>query len=345
VFPGTHADESHYAEIVREKANTQAHIVAPTHTRFMAQASDFVWHNELPVGSASQFAQWCVFAEAKAAGVTVLLDGQGADEALGGYEQYFRLYLKALADVGDHDRLAQEEPLIRERYPLALAPATHSLRDRLPLRLRHFVANSAGKGSSYLYLLKPDLAQRVSDEIGYREEAGLHPLAAALRQDSFGRFLTTLLRYGDRNSMAHSREVRLPFCDHRIAEFVLGLPPALLMGEVQTKRLIREGLRAYLPDAIRTRWNKQGFRPPQDLWFADPAFLDFVQDTLTAARAETGRLYTRGALDKMMARIRQGELSLGWTLWHPFILELWRSGFVDRIKTERAAIRTAGIAA
>jgi len=103
---------------------------------------------------------------------------------------------------------------------------------------------------------------------------GLDPLANALEQDSFGRCLTTLLRYGDRNSMAHSREVRLPFCDHRIAEFVFRLPPHLLMGEVQTKRLLRESMHGILPEGIRTRWNKQGFRPPQDLWLQSPAFLD-----------------------------------------------------------------------
>ena len=57
--------------------------------------------NELPVGSTSQFAQWCVFRLAKEHGVTVLLDGQGADELLGGYEQYFSAYLAALAsDAG-----------------------------------------------------------------------------------------------------------------------------------------------------------------------------------------------------------------------------------------------------
>ena len=82
---------------------------------------------------------------------------------------------------------------------------------------------------------------------------------SALYQDSFHHNLTTLLRYGDRNSMAHSREVRLPFCDHRIAEFVLKLPPSMLMGHTQTKRLLRESMSGLIPTEIQQRWNKQGF--------------------------------------------------------------------------------------
>lgn len=345
VFPGTYADEAAFASTVIESANTTAHFVEPTPERFIAEADQFIYHNELPVGSASQFAQWCVFAKAKEVGVTVLLDGQGADEALGGYEQYFALYVAALAEVGDTARLDRELSAIRARYPLALAPPGRSLRDRLPLGLRHFIANRVGKGSSYLYLLKPDVAYAVQGEVGYRSEAGRHALAAALRQDSFGRFLTTLLRYGDRNSMAHSREVRLPFCDHRIAEFALGLPPHLLMGEAQTKRLIREGLRDYLPDTIRARWNKQGFRPPQDLWFENRQFLEMVQDTLSAANSLITRYYEPGAIARLLQRVRNGELALGWTLWQPFMLALWHKHFVDHLtSTKRAAMNESSAA-
>ena len=71
-----------------------------------------MWLNELPVSSSSQFAQWCVFDLARAQGVTVLLDGQGADESLGGYEQYFAVYLEALRECGDIDRLESEADFV-----------------------------------------------------------------------------------------------------------------------------------------------------------------------------------------------------------------------------------------
>ena len=340
-FPGTPADEWSYAEQVVEATGVRSHVTEPTVARFMAELPQFMWYNELPVGSSSQFAQWCVFELAKEHGVTVLLDGQGADETLGGYEQYFALYVEALREWGDTARLAEELPKIRARYPLALTPAARGLRDRLPFRFRHWLSNRFGIGSSLLYGLGADVAERVARQNALLRKPGLDPLANALEQDSFGRYLTTLLRYGDRNSMAHSREVRLPFCDHRIAEFVFRLPPQLLMGEVQTKRLLRESMRGILPEGIRARWNKQGFRPPQDLWFQSPAFLRLVHDTLGSRSFRESPYWTSGWWQKALERVEQGQLRLGWTIWHPFILEQWRRALLGPLQAQHGQARRA----
>jgi asparagine synthase (glutamine-hydrolysing) len=69
--------------------------------------------------------------------------------------------------------------------------------------------------------------------------------------------------------MAHSREVRLPFCDHRIAEYLFSLPPELLVGDGQVKRVLRLAIRGLVPDAIVGR-PKQGFVPPQQNWLVGP---------------------------------------------------------------------------
>jgi asparagine synthase (glutamine-hydrolysing) len=338
-FPGTPADEWAYAEQVVQATGVVSHVTEPTVERFMHDLPDFIWYNELPVGSSSQFAQWCVFRLAKEKGVTVLLDGQGSDESLGGYEQYFAHYVEALRARGDEDRLRRELPLIRERYPLALAPPARHLRDRLPFRLRHRLSNQFGMGTSLLYGLRPSVAERLLQENALPRKAGLDPLANALEQDTFGRYLTTLLRYGDRNSMAHSREVRLPFCDHRIAEFVFRLPPHLLMGEAQTKRLLRESMRGILPEGIRARWNKQGFRPPQDLWFQSRAFLALVRDTLASRSFRESAHWIPGWWDKALARAATGDGGMGWVIWQPFMLEQWRSGFLERVRSARRASR------
>ena len=336
-FPGTSADEWHYAEQVIDATGVISHTVEPTVDRFLDDLPRFMWMNELPVGSSSQFAQWCVFDLARQRGVTVLLDGQGADEVLGGYEQYFAPYVRSLRERGEVDRLASELPLIRERYPLALAPPARALRDRLPFRLRHSISKHFGFGTNMLYGVKPELAMRLMRETAPTRREGFHPLGSTLLQETFGRFLTTLLRYGDRNSMAHSREVRLPFCDHRIAEFVFQLPPHLLMGEIQTKRLLRESMRGILPEPIRTRWNKQGFRPPQDRWFTSPAFLRTVEDSLAAANLRSDSPWEAGWWASALARVRAGESSLGWTLWQPFIIERWRESFLRPLAELRAS--------
>jgi asparagine synthase (glutamine-hydrolysing) len=333
-FPGTAADEWSYAEQVVSATGVMSHVVEPTADRFISDLPKFIWFNELPVGSSSQFAQWCVFDLAKQRRVTVLLDGQGADEVLGGYEQYFSRYVQALTERGEHVRLAKELPQIRARYPQALAPRSRGIRDKLPFRLRHSISNRLGAGSNLLYGLRQETAQRLAAANAAGHRSSLNPLADALEKDSFGGFLTTLLRYGDRNSMAHSREVRLPFCDHRIAEFVFKLPPQILMGEVQTKRLLRESMRGILPENIRTRWNKQGFRPPQDLWFQSSVFLASVRDTLSTDSFRQGP-WIPTWWDKALERLQAGELGLGWAIWQPFIIEQWKTHFLEPLRLQR----------
>jgi asparagine synthase (glutamine-hydrolysing) len=340
-FPGTASDEWTYAQQVIDAAHVISHTVEPTVGRFLDDLPRFMWLNELPVGSSSQFAQWCVFDLARQHNVTVLLDGQGADEALGGYEPYFASYVQALRERGEGERLDRELPLIRERYPLALAPPSRSVRDRLPFGIRHWVSNRFDVGTNLLFGVKLRIAHQVSQVNSPIRREGFHALGDVLLQESFGRFLTALLRYGDRNSMAHSREVRLPFCDHRIAEFVFRLPPHLLMGEVQTKRLLRESMRGLLPEGIRTRWNKQGFLPPQPLWFDSPAFLKRVEDTLNDACVRADSPWLPNWWTSAMGRVRAGQPSLGWVLWQPFIIEQWRQQFLQPLGAMRASARGA----
>jgi len=332
-FPGTDADEAHFAQVVVDAARTESHLVEPTVDRFVDELPSFMWLNELPVGGASQFAQWCVFNLAKQHGVTVLLDGQGSDEVLGGYETYFRLYVQALGETGDGARLTREVPMIEARYPGILASRKEGLKERLPFRLRHLMATRLGMGSSLYYALKPDVAARVQDDNARARHEGFHALTSALVEDSFGRFLTTLLRYGDRNSMAHSREVRLPFCDHRIADLVLSLPPHLLMGEAQNKRTLREAMRGILPEPIRTRWRKQGFNPPTDLWFTSPRLMALTRDVFASQSFRASPYWLPRQWDAMADRVEKGERGLGWTLWQPLQLELWKRHFVEALRS------------
>lgn len=330
-FPGTPADEWEFATEVISAVASRSHVVVPSAERFVDELPRFVWYNELPVGSTSQFAQWCVFALAKESGVTVLLDGQGSDEQLGGYEQYFDAYIRSLIDLRDSARIDRELPAIRERYPLALRSSSRRWRDSLPFSLRHWMSNRFGLGTNPMYGVRRDVAEMFKKDQGNPDPAGFSALGGVLYQDTFARFLTTLLRYGDRNSMAHSREVRLPFCDHRIAELVFSLPPHFLMGEVQTKRLLRESMRGVMPEKIRSRWNKRGFLPPQDLWFQSRALLDLVRDTLSSRTFIASDYWLPSWWQSALRRLERGELRLGWTIWQPFVMETWKRHFVGAL--------------
>ncbi len=323
-FPGSSADEGPYIDMVAEVARVERHEVQPTPQALLKELGDFVWHNELPVSSGSQYAQWCVFRQARESGVVVLLDGQGGDELLGGYEQHFRAY------VAEPGRSDAERAAIRQRYPLALAGFGEQVKTRLPHGLRRALARWAGVGSNITFGFTPEAARLLDRPLSVSDSA-FTGLKALLSRESFQTVLPTLLRYGDRNSMAHSVEVRLPFCDHRLAEFVFGLRSEILMGDAQTKRLLREAMRGILPEGVRTRWNKQGFVPPQDQWMKGGllnAVADTIEDAAFAARGYWNVVWWRKAL----ARARSGEGQLAPPLWKAFIAEAWRRHFVDRIR-------------
>jgi asparagine synthase (glutamine-hydrolysing) len=335
IFPGTGADEWKYAKVVIDDTNVIEHTIEPTSEKLADEIGAFMWHNELPVSSSSQYAQWCVFRLAQQTGITVLLDGQGADELLGGYEQYFRFYLQAIQEQGNATVYGQELAKIKERYPAALLSETIQLREKVPFGLRYFIGNQLHKGTNLLYGLNRRFAGSIKDQNLYATVPGLNPLSAVLYQDSFGRFLTTLLRYGDRNSMAHSREVRLPFCDHRLAELIFSLPPTYLMGDVQTKRMLRESMRGILHEEIRTRWNKQGFRPPQEMWFKG-RLMEMARDLFQSESFINSDYWHYKWWLKALKRIESGETGLSWTVWQPFVVQAWKTHFVNdkRIKNK-----------
>lgn len=197
---------------VAEYLSVPSHLVAPTPEGLEADSRILHWHQEEPFESASIYLQWSVARLAAENGVTVLLDGQGADELLGGYQHYIGAF------QGD---------LVRSGKGIDALKQTANLRKKLTERSSEFHDShrrfSADPGLSNLQLVEAILRsalgsvfRRPSNSLGEAREAMNHSL--------FRHGLPTLLRYADRNSMAFSREVRLPFLDTRLVDFCLSLP-------------------------------------------------------------------------------------------------------------------------
>ena len=99
-------DETPFMNAVVAQAGATPHRVFPRPEDVFARASDLTWHQDEPFGSTSIFAQWCVFEEARRAGIKVMLDGQGADEALAGYHWTYAWHLLTLIRQGRLTALA-----------------------------------------------------------------------------------------------------------------------------------------------------------------------------------------------------------------------------------------------
>ena len=274
-FPGDPMDEGRYSNLMVEACHTTSSEVAPTPERFLADAESVYHHADFPIGGMSQFAQWCVFHLAKTQGVTVLLDGQGSDEQLGGYgSQIIQAFLHQLGAERRIGAWLHERRAWAKSYPALFTWPRLALNETPLSRLRPWLRRATNRSTTAL----PDLFQPAwLASAGQSSPApslpadptSRHALSHLLWQLSFRAMLSGLLRFGDRLSMAHSREVRLPFCDPRIAEYVFSLPPELLVGEGQVKRVLRLAIRGLVPPAIVTR-PKQGFVPPQQRWLTGP---------------------------------------------------------------------------
>jgi asparagine synthase (glutamine-hydrolysing) len=105
-------------------------------------------------------------------------------------------------------------------------------------------------------------------------------LQEALYHSTFSRGLQELLRYADRNSMAHSREVRLPFLSHELVDFLFTLPSSFKIHQGWTKWIMRHSFNQIMPPEITWRKDKIGYEPPQKSWMDHP----HIHENIVTAR-------------------------------------------------------------
>lgn len=271
VFDDPGCDERPWLEAVLDHTGASSVRVTPTSAGLLAELDDLALQHDRPVGSSSVYAQWCVMRAARDAGVVVLLDGQGADELLGGYqravwgaaaEEVRRGDLRAVRARAGHPWGTRERPGPQDLVGVLAYAAPSSARRAV----RH---RSRAMGATWL-------------DRGFRRAAtgpgrGAGPggsgtvLGRMLADDLAEWSLPALLQYEDRNSMAHAVEGRVPFLDHRLLDLVSRLPDGLLVRDGTTKWLIREGLADLLPEAVRARRPKLGFVTPELRWMREIA--------------------------------------------------------------------------
>ena len=275
-------DEERWVDIMNAHVGAVPHKVLASPREMVHDLDTVVRAQGEPFASSSIYAQYRVFRAAHEAGVTVTLDGQGADELLAGYSGYpgYRLgSLLSRGRLGDAVRFARGWSGEPGRSPLELAVATAAQAVPRGARDRVRLATTPGR-----LMRRPDgLDLRSTGELPGDVPRGRH-LSAVLRDGLTDRGLEALLRHADRNSMAFSIESRVPFLHVDIAEFLLTLPEDHLVSpRGQTKHVLRAAMRGIVPDVILDRRDKIGFETPQGTWLRS-AELD-VDAWLDGARA------------------------------------------------------------
>jgi asparagine synthase (glutamine-hydrolysing) len=319
-FRGFARDEWDYAHTVAGAAGVvEHHAIEPTPAQLLDDLDALVRDQEEPFGSLSIYAQWRVMKAAREAGVTVLLDGQGADELFGGYDGIGGWATRSLGPRAMARAIAAGGA---GRGELARAVGAELL--PAPVRRRH----RRGLCSPYVVAAVAAEAVRRATPAG-PAAGGSSPLRRELLRESFHTSLPELLRYADRDSMAHGREARLPFLDRRIAEFALSLPPQFLLRGGVRKAILRDAVHDTVPDVVLRRRDKVGFEPPQAAWLGDQAVMARIAEVVLDRGARCGALYDRAALE---ADVGAGRWRDAKAVWRVFNLELWLTALApDRV--------------
>lgn len=312
VFPNSINDEEKYVDAVLDicRGHVDAHKILPTADEFKVDLADFIRTQEEPLISSGPYAQFQVMREATKH-VTVLLDGQGADEMMAGYIPYYFTYVRQLRAQGARLAAAELAKSLDVIYRLG--------RFRLQAKLR------GKKDIPTTQLLGQEFAAAYAGETFTTEQRNLKK---RLVEDIFHNSLPSLLRYEDKNTMRFSLEGRVPFLDKEVLKYIFSLSDEAIIKDGWNKRILRDATRGMLPESINRRRNKIGFTTPQNEWFMRLKN-HFYSIFLSESFANRPYVNATEVLHAFEGWIKGTNDVDSMTFWRLLNLELWLREFFD----------------
>ncbi|HSE61389.1 MAG TPA: asparagine synthase (glutamine-hydrolyzing) [Candidatus Saccharimonadales bacterium] len=319
VFPGSINDEEKYIDAVlaQAKGKVAEHKIYPTADTFATDLEDFIRTQEEPTISTGPYAQYKVMEEA-AKHVTVLLDGQGADEMLAGYYPYYFVYLRQLKRQGRYLKMMGE--MLRSTDVL-FRFLRFRLYDKLNFRKR--VGISELLNSTFKQTHSAETFAPVPDDLKKR-----------FIEDLFHNSLPALLRYEDKNTMRFSLEGRVPFLDKETVTFLFGLSDEAIIRGSWNKRILRDATKGLLPEAVRARRNKIGFTTPEVEWFKRLK-TRFYGIFLSESFANRPYFNQQAVLSAFEGHIKGRNTTDTMIFWRMLNVELWLREFFDEKAPEQ----------
>jgi asparagine synthase (glutamine-hydrolysing) len=307
-------DEGRYVKAMLEVTGSRNHEILPDERRLLEEIDLLLWHMDEPFEAASLYSHWKLMELTRNAGITVVLDGSGGDEAFHGYHHF--LYPSVYFTLCREGRLVevvQELAARRRRNGVSLwRSASEALRLALPHRARAF------RRPPWIH---PNLS------IPPRP---LPPRTLRGHQ-LFGLTVSPLPMHNhadDRSSMSFSLEMRNPFLDYRIVECGLSLDARHLLHKGLSKWVLREAMRGVLPPAIVDRPDKQGFKTDEVDWLRRGELGSEIEAVFRSKSAAARPYFRPDALLAMLASHRAGQPS-EFVLWRAFTVERWLRLFID----------------
>jgi asparagine synthase (glutamine-hydrolysing) len=251
-----------------------------------------------------------------------MLDGQGADELLAGYDRYFTANFNALLMSGKFIRLYKEirafNGLFGNKKFHPVMGLGYSVFSLLFPNLSVLIAKKIMIGNQTDWINKknsdPDTVNRI-----------MRDSQRSILQNSIIQLIYTsvpaLLHYEDRDSMAHSIESRVPFLDYRLVEFVIDLPDSYKIMNAKTKFVMREAMKGIIPDKIVNRHDKLGFMSPEEVWIRENP--DIFRKEIAEACDRIGSLIDKTKVLNWFDERLVSKKSFGYIFWKLISVGRW----------------------
>ncbi|HEY6802623.1 MAG TPA: asparagine synthase (glutamine-hydrolyzing) [Pyrinomonadaceae bacterium] len=334
------------ARRISKQFNTNHHEVIISAKEMKDFLPDLIFHQDEPIADPVCVPLYYVSKLARDSGTIVVQVGEGSDEIFSGYENYVR-----------HLRIYEKFWRHAETIPLSLRKAVSSIsrpaleatgRKRIAIELIRRLG--AGEplfwGGAVVYdetfkprILSKQLLERVNglSSLQVVEKYLKHIERERPESDFLSRMTylelklrlpELLLMRVDKITMATSVEARVPFLDHHLVEYALGLPRALKVQGVSGKHILKRALEGILPNDLLYE-KKRGFGAPVREWFRD-GLGDWFDDHLMNSTMRRRNLLNYDFIGRMLTEHRNGTKDWGFHLWTLLNLSLWYERWVDR---------------
>lgn len=316
---GSWADESEFIKEF-EGIVPHMHYVHPDAEGMLAHLDDYVRIQGEPTPTNSPFALYCVLEEASK-DVKVILDGQGSDEALAGYEYIPGLYYKTLFTHLKWGRLAKEIVQYAKLHK-SWRHVKYMAFFLLPSRMRTKV-RVMQRG-----YIDQEFVAKHKDSVIADELYGANTMTEMLVAH-FEYKLEHLNKWGDRDTMAFGVEGRSPFLDKDLVEYSIALKDELKIKGGYTKFILREVMKGIMPEKVRLRVDKRGFSVPMDEWYRTEGFQKLVKEILESESFAKRGYFKPEEAKKLYERHLRGEVNVAKDIWKWINLELWFRKYID----------------
>jgi asparagine synthase (glutamine-hydrolysing) len=314
VYEEPEMDESRYIDAVLAQGDVDGirHTLAPSEA--WSLTDDVIDAQGEPLLGWDLIAQYRVFRLAREYGVTVVLDGQGADEILGGYPMYEGVVLRAALRRAGPLRFLAELRALARKYELSS-----------PKALRRFVLGPivrALRRPSYGWLEKRAEETATADQGWEPLPGGTPALDRVLYEQTLLTNLPAVLGYQDRNSMRHAVESRVPYLDHRVVELSFRLPPEFKVGLGDRKRTLRAAARHILPGDVTERLDMKAIVSTRD-WISLREREAEVREALCSRRLADLPWLHPGRLRKFVDAYFAGKHGDLFAVWRLYAASRW----------------------